>query len=131
VLFLGAAVLGPLTVAAAEAAQRRVLASRQNAETARELAFDDALRVQATLAVMLVPWVVCVSLAIALAAPLARFGTWSGAAPTAAVLDFSLVPNALLILVTRAKWVNRYYLRRMATYSDFESPTDDSLGAVC
>ena len=122
VLFIGAAVLGPVGVAATEAAQRRILNGRQNAQSARELAFDDALRVQTVLAVMIVPWVACVALAASIVTPLTHFGSWSGAEPVMAASTFGMVPFYILPGTLRAKWASRYYLRRFAAHSRLAPP---------
>lgn len=117
VWFAVAAVSGPLFVAVAEAAQRRILSSRQHAATARELAFDDALRVQTALSVMFVPWLLCTGLATATLMSLGRTDSWSGALPVYAAMSVVLVVLCFLPLALGSKWARRYYIRRFAAYS--------------
>jgi hypothetical protein len=122
VLYVAAAAAGPLCVAAAEAAQRRILSGRQHAETPRELAFDDALRVQTMLAVMLVPWVVCSALASAIVLPLGRNDSWSGAFPVYTVVTAGVLALFGLPIAMGSKWARRYYLKRFAAYSASTPP---------
>lgn len=122
VLFIGLALLGPVGVIATEAAQRRILNGRQNAESARELAFDDALRVQTVLAVMIVPWVVCVASAAYVVAPLTHLGSWPGAEPVMLASTFGIVPLCVLPGTLRAKWASRYYLQRFQAHSRLTLP---------
>jgi hypothetical protein len=117
VLFAVSAVSGPLCVVAAEAAQRRILSSRQHAATARELAFDDALRVQTTLSVMFVPWLLCAGFATATVVSLGRTDSWSGALPVYTATSIVLVVLLGLPLALGSKWARRYYIRRFAAYS--------------
>lgn len=117
VLFAVSAVSGPLCVVAAEAAQRRILGSRQHAATARELALDDALRVQTTLSVMFVPWLLCAGFATATVVSLGRTDSWSGALPVYTATSIVLVVLLGLPLALGSKWARRYYIRRFAAYS--------------
>jgi hypothetical protein len=117
-LYIAAACSGPLCVAATEAAQRRILRSRQHATTVRELAFDDALRVQTMLSVMIIPWVVCTALALAIVLPLAHRDSWSGAPAVNAVVIVGSTALFGLPITLGSKWARRYYLKRFAAYSD-------------
>jgi hypothetical protein len=117
VLFAVSAVSGPLCVAVTETAQRRILSSRQHAATPRELAFDDALRVQTALSVMFVPWLLCTGFATATVMSLGRTDSWSGALPVYTAMSIMLLPLLCLPVAVGSKWARRYYIRRFAAYS--------------
>jgi hypothetical protein len=116
-LYAAAAVLGPLCVVATELAQRWILNGRQNAATPGELAFDDALRVQAMLAIMIAPVVVCITLAVVVVAPLSKDFDWSGRG--AVTIGMLALLTAIIGLpgALQSKWAQRHYLKRFAAYS--------------
>lgn len=113
-LFALAALSGPLSVAVTEAGQRRILGGRQYAATVRELAFDDALRVQTMMSVMIVPWVLCTAIASWIVFSLGRRDSWSGALPIYMAMSVGLMLLFLLPLLLESKWAHRHYLKRFA-----------------
>ncbi|WP_157436433.1 hypothetical protein [Actinospica robiniae] len=117
VLYAVAVVLCPALVAGTELGQKRILSGRQNAATPQELAFDDALRVQAVLALLNVPFGVCISAALLIASPLGDTAGWSGDSAVFAATMIVGLSMYLLPLVTRSQWASRYYLRRFAAFS--------------
>lgn len=96
---------------------RRIPAGRQNATTPQELAFDDALRVQAVLALLHVPVVVCISAALLIASPLGDTAAWSGSSAVLLAALIAALPMFVLPAVTRSRWASRSYLRRFAVFS--------------
>ena len=117
VLYVLAAVLCPVLVAATEFGQKRILAGRQNATTPQELAFDDALRVQAALELLNVPFAVCVGAALLIASPLADTANWPGSSAVFPATMVVALPMYFLPVATRSRWASRYYLRRFAAFS--------------
>lgn len=117
VLYAAAAVLCPALVAVTERGQKRILVGRQNATTPQELAIDDALRVQAVLALLNVPFAVCGAAALLIASPLGDAVGWSGHSAVFLATMALTLPMYLLPLATRSRWAARYYLRRFRAFS--------------
>lgn len=117
VLYVVAAVLCPVLVAVTEFGQKRILAGRQNATTPQELAFDDALRVQAVLALLSVPLAVCLGTAVLIASPLGNTAVWSGSSTVFSATLILALSMYFLPVVTGSRWASRYYLRRFRTFS--------------
>jgi hypothetical protein len=112
-----AALAGPPSVVGAEWVQRKILTSRQNAATAYELAFDDALRVQTMLSMLMMPAAFCVFVAALIAGQLTTDFDWSGAHWVDAPLGLAVPALIGLGTAEKSKWARRYYLRRFAKYS--------------
>jgi hypothetical protein len=130
--FAIAAITAPLAVVATEAVQKRILHSLQHATMAQELAFDDALRVQAMLALLIVPAVVCTAAATLIAAPLGYARDWSGSLPVFTAITLATFPLIGLNGVSNAKWARRHFLGRRARFSGQAPPaaTDLVVGEV-
>lgn len=131
VLYALAVVLCPVVVLVTEICQKRILAGRQNATTPQELAFDDALRVQAVLALLNVPIAVCASAALLIASPLGLAVGWSGSSAVLCATMIVAMPLFFLPLATRSRWASRYYLRRFAAFSRSIPPAYDPAAAAC
>ena len=129
VLYALAVVLCPVVVFVTEIGQKRILAGRQNATTPQELAFDDALRVQAVLALLNVPIAVCISAALLIASPLAFAVGWSGSSVVFPATMIVTLPVFFIPLTTRSAWASRYYLRRFAKFSRSIPPAPDPVVA--
>lgn len=133
ILYALAVLLCPMVVFATEIGQKRILVGRQNATTPQELAFDDALRVQAVLALLNVPIAVCVSAALLIASPLGLAVGWSGSPTVLAATMIVALPFFFLPLATRSRWASRYYLRRFAAFSRSIPPASSAFdpAAAC
>jgi len=117
VLYATAAVLCPVIVAVTELGQRRILAGRQNATNPQELAFDDALRVQAVLELLNVPFAVGCGAAVLIASPLGYAVDWP-VSPVIFIVTIAVVlPMYFFPIAIRSRWASRYFLRRFKAFS--------------
>lgn len=117
VLMVAMMVLAPVSVAATERVQRWILSGPQHAVTPQELAFDDALKVDAVLAMLVVPVGICVVAAAILVTPLTRAVGWPGAMAVAAACIGSSFPVMALMLIPQSPRACRYFLKRFARFS--------------